>query len=442
MLWVQRRSLNWAQDTTGCSDRRGTTHLPYRKKNVMPATALQPGHAPLRRIAKIAVFGALALLTIGLVPGTSAAATDPGLGTADAFAVLGAGTVTNTGPTVVNGDLGVHAGNAVTGFEDADGGPGVVNGAIHAGDATAADAYAAAEVAYDALADQDCDEDRTGEDLGGLTLTPGVYCFSTSAQLTNALTLNAIGDPNAVFVFRVGTALTTASSSSVVFTDDFASCNVFWQVGSAAILGTDTDFVGTVITRTEAITANTRATVRGRLLALNAAVTLDSNVITATSCEPPVGEPVVDEPAADEPAADEPAADEVPAGDGSVDELPEVDDQVGDTPAVDTSVDDPSSEAGPSGVTPVGSSPVDEVPTDVNRPQPDAVRLVVPGSADGPFVRVPPFLTPEGPDGPPTLPVTGSNVLFGGLGFLGVAVGTSMVLLARPSTSRGSTERF
>ena len=374
----------------------------------MPATALEPTHASADRgrpRVKFAVLGVLALVGTLVVPaGISGAATAVGLGTAGSFAVVGAGTVTNTGPSVVDGDLGVHPGDALTGFADSDGGPGIVTGAVHAGDATAAAAQADARTAYGALADQACDADLTGQDLGGLTLTPGVYCFATSAQLTGALTLDAVGDPDAAFIFRIGTALTTASDSRVQFLDDFASCGVFWQVGSAATLGTDTAFVGTVIAQTEAITANTGATVMGRLLALNAAVTLDSNVITATSCttddDPPVDEPPVDEPPVDEPPVEEPV-DDTPIDDTQVDE-----------PPVDDSTDGTTGEL-------VGDGP--EAPE---------------SSAGGPAA---PGMT-GGPDGPrTTLAATGSNMTLGGLAVVAIVVGCALVCLTRkPLPGAGS----
>ena len=229
----------------------------------------------------------LALAIALVLPATpSSAATAPTLATAGSFAVLASATITNTGPSVVNGDLGVSPGTAITGFEASDGGPGQVNGSVHAGDAIALQARADASSAYSDLAGQVCPDgnDLTGQDLVGLTLTAGVYCFSSSAQLSGALTLDAEGDPDAVFVFQIGSTLTTASDSSVLVTSSDAACNVFWQVGSAATLGTGTDFVGTILAGTEAVTAATGATVMGRLVSLNAAVTLDTNTVSASSC--------------------------------------------------------------------------------------------------------------------------------------------------------------
>lgn len=153
-------------------------------------------------------------------------ATAPRLGTAASFAVLAASTVTNAGAagTVVIGDLGVSPGTTVTGFP-----PGlVVDGTIHAGDAVAAQAQADATVAYNNLAGQACNTDLTGQDLGGLTLTPAVYCFSSSAQLSSILTLDGQGDPSAVFIFQSADTLTTASASSVFLINGASACNVFW----------------------------------------------------------------------------------------------------------------------------------------------------------------------------------------------------------------------
>ncbi len=232
----------------------------------------------------------LALL-VALALASSAKAQAPvSLGTADSFAVLGASTVTNTGPSVINGDLGVSPGTAVTGFP-----PGTVSGTIHAADAVAAQAQSDLTAAYVDAAGRACQVVLTGQDLGGMTLTHAVYCFSSSAQLTGTLTLDAQGDPNAVFIFQIGSTLTTASGSRVNLINGAQSCNVFWQVGSSATLGTTTTFRGNTLALTS-ITATTGATVDGRLLARNGAVTLDSNTVTRAQCAAgTVGGPVLDE---------------------------------------------------------------------------------------------------------------------------------------------------
>lgn len=199
----------------------------------------------------------------------------PSLGTAADFAVLGGSAVTNTGNTVVQGELGVSPDTAVTGFP-----PGVVTGGtIHVNDAVAQQAQSDLTVAYNGLAGLACDQDLTGQDLGGQTLAPGVYCFSTSAQLTGTLTLDAGGDSNAEFIFQIGSTLTTASNSVVDVVDSGESCNVYWQVGSSATIGTATAFAGNIVALTS-ITLTTGASADGSLLARNGAVTLDSNGVS------------------------------------------------------------------------------------------------------------------------------------------------------------------
>ena len=195
----------------------------------------------------------------------------PPLGSAQTFAVLGASTVTNTGPTVITGDLGVSPGTAVTGFP-----PGKVSGGtIHAGDATATAAQAAAHTAYANLVAQPCGTNLTGKTLGtspgAATLSPGVYCFNTSAQLTGTLTLNGSG----VYVFKMGTTLTTASNSSVVLAKGATAGNVFWQVGSSATLGTNSALAGSILANISD-TVTTGTSVTGRVFALTGAVTLAS----------------------------------------------------------------------------------------------------------------------------------------------------------------------
>lgn len=214
---------------------------------------------------------ALALLTTLALAIGAQAATAPSLGTASGFAVLAGSTVTSTGATVVSGDLGVSPGTAVTGFL-----PGVVVGTIHAGDAVAAQAASDATVAYNNLAGQACNTNLSGQDLGGLTLTPGVYCFSSSAQLTGTLTLDGQGDPNAVFVFQIGSTLTTASGSSVALLNGANACTTFFQVGSSATLGSGTAFAGNILALAS-ITLTSGASLSGRALALTGAVSLASN---------------------------------------------------------------------------------------------------------------------------------------------------------------------
>ncbi|NQV28475.1 MAG: DUF3494 domain-containing protein, partial [Rhodopirellula sp.] len=203
------------------------------------------------------------------------------LGTAESFAVLGGSTVTNTGTSVIDGNLGVRPGSAVTGFP-----PGIVTapGTIHIADAVALQAQSDVTIAYNDLAGRASNFDLTGQDLGGLTLVPGVYTFSSSAQLTGTLILDAQGDPDAEFIFQIGSAITTASNSSVELINNADGCNVYWQVGSSATLGTNTAFTGNILALTS-ITLVTNATILGgRALAQNGAVTLDSNQVSIADC--------------------------------------------------------------------------------------------------------------------------------------------------------------
>jgi len=218
---------------------------------------------------------ALLLMLPLLSPAAARAATSPTLGTAGTFAVLAGSTVTNTGPTTLIGDLGVSPGTAATGFP-----PGLVSGATHLGDAVATQAQTDATTAYNTAAGQPCDVTLTGQDLGGKTLTPGVYCFATSAQLTGQLILDDQGNPSSVFIFQIGSTLTTASDASVVVINGAQPCssNIFWQVGSSATLGTNTTFTGNILALTS-ITLNTGAVTNGGLYARTGAVTLDSNTV-------------------------------------------------------------------------------------------------------------------------------------------------------------------
>jgi type VI secretion system secreted protein VgrG len=199
------------------------------------------------------------------------------LGTAGNFAVLAGSTVTNTGSSVIVGDVGVSPNSAITGFP-----PGTIEPPFttDAADAASLQAQKDLSTAYNAAAGLTPTQNLTGQDLGGLTLTPGVYSFSSSAQLTGQLTLNDEGNANAQFVFQIGTALTTAGSSSVVSTGSMAQdSNVFWQVGSSATLGGLTAFEGNILANTSISLDGGATILDGRALAENGAVTLISNDI-------------------------------------------------------------------------------------------------------------------------------------------------------------------
>lgn len=227
-----------------------------------------------------AAIAIAALLAFAIIP-VAAQASAVNLATVQPFVVLGATTVTNTGPSVLNGDLGVSTGTSLTGF----GLPAVVNGATHNNDAVAAQAQSDLTTAYNVAAGQPVPpgNELTGQDLGGLVLTAGAYRYTSSAQLTGALTLDAQGDPNAQFVFEIGSTLTTASASSVLLVNGASPCNVYWQVGSSATLDSTTTFVGNLMALTD-ITLNNGASVNGRVLARTGQISLINNVLDNEGC--------------------------------------------------------------------------------------------------------------------------------------------------------------
>jgi hypothetical protein len=215
------------------------------------------------------------VLAFALVPAAAASADTTidgpiNLGTAAPLGVLAASTVTNTGTSVINGDVALSPGTSITGFP-----PGIINGVVHQTDAVASTAQADLTAAYNTAASLTPTRTGLGE-LAGLSLTPGVYAGGALA-LNGTLTL--AGTADSVWVFQAASTLITGSASLVTVTGGASACNVFWQVGSSATLGSSANFVGTIMA-SASITANTAATVAGRLLASNGAVTLDTNTIT------------------------------------------------------------------------------------------------------------------------------------------------------------------
>jgi ice-binding like protein len=218
------------------------------------------------------------------------AATAPPLGSAATFGVLAATTVTNTGSTVVNGDLGLWPGTSVTGFT-----AGSVTGAEDINDTAAQTAQADLTTAYNNAAGQAPTTTGVSAIGGGPALTPGVYNAPSSLGVTGTVTLDGQGNPNAVFIFQVGSALTTASTSTIALINGAQACNVFWQVGSSATLGTGSSFAGNILALTS-ITVTTGDTVDGSVLAQNGAVTLDDDTITAPTCMTTQGTPLASPP--------------------------------------------------------------------------------------------------------------------------------------------------
>ena len=211
---------------------------------------------------------------------------DPRLGSTARFAVFAGSTVTNAFGTLttVAGDLGTYPSTTAIGTT-----PPVVVGAFHLGDLVAQAAAGDLVTLYNGLtpASMPGCTSLTGTDLGGLTLAPGIYCFSTSAQLTGALVLDARNNPNAEWFFQIGSTLTTgplgAAPASVTVINGGNPCNAFWQVGSSATLGTATRFSGNIVALAS-VTLVTGTTVAGRALAESGAVTLDTNTVSIAGC--------------------------------------------------------------------------------------------------------------------------------------------------------------
>src|SRR6202048_626102 len=196
---------------------------------------------PAKLAGSRGAVAALGLMGAALTSPSHAQA--PPLGTAASFGVLAGSAVTNTGSSVISGNVGVSPNNVVTGFP-----PGtVVGGTIHENDGLAIQAQLDDVAAFTALSGRPVTVNLTGQDLGGKTLTSGVYGFSTSAQLTGTLTLDGQGNPNSVFIFNVGSTLTTASASRIVLINGAQGGNVFFRVGSSATLGSTTSFPGDIL---------------------------------------------------------------------------------------------------------------------------------------------------------------------------------------------------
>jgi hypothetical protein len=250
--------------------------------NEIPRFPARPAPERLQRITGwVALMGivAAAVLLVTTYPGGGEAATAPSLGAAQTFAVLAGTGITNAaGLTTITGDVGSSPTATETGFTSV-----IVIGTNHLGDTTTQAAKTNLATAYNNAAGQ-TPVTTIGTELGATTVPPGVYdSLAGTFGITGTVTLDAQGDPNAVFIFKMASTLTTASASNVNLIRGAQSCNVFWQVGSSATLGTYSSLRGSILALTS-ITVTTGVTVDGRVLARNGAVTLDSNTITKPTC--------------------------------------------------------------------------------------------------------------------------------------------------------------
>jgi hypothetical protein len=242
----------------------------------------RPGLSKIRRATSVLAIGIISAITlVGFASSPAFGAAAINLGAATPDAVVAGTTITNTGSSVLTGDISLSPGTSIVGFP-----PGTVSGTTDAADATSLAAQTSVTAAYGVAASATPFTTVAGGTVGGLTLSPGVYETASAMQLTGPLTLNAGGDPSAVFIFQAGSTLTTASAASVVLENGAQACNVFWQVGSSATLGSTTSFVGTILALAS-VTLDSGASVDGRVFAQTGAVTLNDNVISVPTCAPP-----------------------------------------------------------------------------------------------------------------------------------------------------------
>jgi hypothetical protein len=264
-----RRSRFLRPHRAVCS--HGTSRRSVQRRLAAPLIAL---------ILAVPLFVPVAMSGAAIVPTV-------GLGTAGQYSVLAGSTITNTDtPTLLKGSLGLSPGTDVTGFDfSTPPGPGVVEGEVNIANAAAVQAKADLTAAYGDAAGRPLNEEVPA-DLVGRTLVGGVYAVSSKGAmgLTGTLTLDGAGDPNSVFIFQTDSTLITGSSANVVLINGAQACNVFWQVGSSATIGSGSSFVGTVMAL-ESITVASGATVEGRVLAQVSAVTFDNNTIFQPRCD-------------------------------------------------------------------------------------------------------------------------------------------------------------
>jgi hypothetical protein len=226
-----------------------------------------------------ALGGGVALAMVLALPAPAGAAGPAPvlLGTASAYSVLAGQSVTNTGPSTLDANVGVSPGTAISGFP-----PGVFGGVKHSADAPALQAQSDLTTAYNSAAGR-AQTANVAADLVGQTLVPGVYQSPGALGLTGALTLDAQGNRDSVFIFQAASTLITGSASRIIMINGAQPCNVWWQVGSSATLGTGSSFIGTIMALTS-ITVTTGVTVEGRALARNGSVTLDTDTFIQPAC--------------------------------------------------------------------------------------------------------------------------------------------------------------
>lgn len=228
----------------------------------------------------LGIFVVVVAVTLGPLTAGARAADTVALGAAGSFGVLAATSVPNTGASVINGDLGVSAG-ALSGFP-----PGTVGSGhgMHVNDELAVQAHADLAAAY-AAADRQAQTAAIAGDLGGTTLGPGVHVSPATIAVTGEVTLDAGGDPNAVFILRAASTLDSNAGSNVLLAGGAQACNVFWQVGTDTTLGADSQLAGTILA-TGAITLGARMAIAGRALSRDSAVTMDAVTVTLPACGP------------------------------------------------------------------------------------------------------------------------------------------------------------
>jgi hypothetical protein len=340
----------------------------------------------LMRVPRLRSFALVGGLTGLMVLSLPVAAHAVDLGTAESFAVLAGSTVTNTGPSVINGNVGLSPGSEVVQ------GAAVVNGTVNINNGLANGAQRALTTAYNEAASRPTTLNVTGENVGGgRTLTRGVYTASSSMGLTGALTLDAEGDRDAEFVFQAGTTLTTGSAATVLLVNGAQACNVFWQVGSSATVGTGTQFIGTIMAD-QSVTVQNGATIQGRALASVGAVTLNNNVFTRPGCETglvPSGSPSPTPTPSDGPSATPNPTPNPTSG-------PTAGPSSGPRPAQSAS---PNPSSGPRASTPAGGSDNnDDSTTDDNTTDDDSTDDLVTTTGSGSGTETTPVVPSGRPD--------------------------------------------